>query len=290
MKKILNFGSLNIDFVYKVPHFVRPGETLQSISLEQFAGGKGANQSVALAKAGAEVFHAGKVGHDGLWLKEKLHHYGVDVTHVIEGKNSNGHAMIQVDKEGQNAIILYPGTNKEIEKSEIEKAFAAFNEGDYLLLQNEINLMDMLIKMGHEKGLKVCFNPAPMDSKVLDYPLECVSVLIVNETEGCALAGTKDQGAILKILGEKYPHAEILLTTGSEGASYFYEGKELHLPAEKVQVVDTTAAGDTFIGYFLAEKTQERPIEVCLQTAMHAAAKCVTKEGAMDSIPSRSEL
>ncbi len=280
--KILNFGSLNIDYVYKVPHFVQPGETISSSALETFAGGKGANQSVALARAGAQVFHAGKIGRDGRWLKEELTGDGVDTTYLFQSDSNNGHAIIQVDESGQNAIVLFAGANKEITKEEIDQTFSYFDKGDFLLLQNEINHVDYLIQKGHEKGLKVCFNPAPMTQEVHNYPLDLVDLFILNETESANLAQTE--------LVKRFPNAEVILTLGKGGASYYYKEKHLHVPAREVKVVDTTAAGDTFIGYYLAAMLEGQSAQYALNFATEASALCVTRKGAQPAIPLKSQL
>lgn len=285
--KILNYGSLNIDHVYQVPHFVQPGETLTSTSLHMFAGGKGANQSVALARAGAAVFHAGKIGKDGLWLKEKLAQNGVNTQFIDEGTLSNGHAMIQIDPQGENAILLYGGANQEIEKEEVICTLSKFEVGDCLLLQNEINLIPFLIEQGAKQQLEVCFNPAPFTPEVLDYPLELVKLLIVNEIEGAALTGMKNEEKMLEQLCKLFPKSEILLTAGASGSYFASQSKMIHIPAFPANVVDTTAAGDTFIGYFLAARVQGKSLQEALNDATQAAALCVSKEGAMDSIPSR---
>lgn len=285
--KILNYGSLNIDHVYQVPHFVQPGETLTSASLHMFAGGKGANQSVALARAGATVFHAGKIGKDGLWLKEKLEQNGVNTQFIEEGNFNNGHAMIQVDPQGENAIILYGGANQEIEKEEVLCTLSKFEAGDFLLLQNEINLIPFLIEQGAKQQLEVCFNPAPLTPELLDYPLELVKLLIVNEIEGAALTGKKNEEEILEHLCTRFPKSEILLTVGAGGSYFASQNETIHVSAHPTDVVDTTAAGDTFIGYFLAARMQNKSVQEALNDATQAAAICVSKEGAMDSIPSR---
>lgn len=283
--KILNYGSLNIDKVYRVPHFVKPGETLTCSSLESFAGGKGANQSVALARAGATVFHAGKIGGDGLWLKEKLNSNGVNTQFISTCLEGSGHAMIQVDNLGENSIILYSGANQEINKEDIQNTLSKFEAGDYLLLQNEINLVDYLIKEGSERGLHVCFNPAPFDKNILRYPLKFIKMLIVNEVEGAGLTGKQSEIAIIDQLHQLLPHVEIILTVGKKGAYYRYKNESIHIPAEQINVVDTTAAGDTFIGYFLAARLQDKPIKEALKIATHASALCISKKGAIDSIP-----
>ena len=247
--KILNFGSLNIDYVYKVPHFVKPGETLASQYFETFFGGKGANQSTALARAGATVSHAGKIGPEGKRLKEQLQSDGVDVTHIIEGSTPNGHACIQVDTKGQNAILIYPGSNGEVTKEEIETTLNQFGEGDFLLLQNEISCVDALIKLGNERGLKVCFNPAPMNPSVREYPIGLVNTLIVNETEAQALSKKENMEEAIEQLIKLYPQTELIITLGKLGVVYRYQTEKYEIPACSVNVVDTTGAGDTFIGF-----------------------------------------
>jgi ribokinase len=288
--KILNFGSLNIDYVYQVDHFVRPGETLSCESFNKFAGGKGNNQSVALARAGASVFHAGKVGKDGIWLKEKLEDEGVDVSNIEISDGASGHAVIQVNKEGENSIIIHGGANQEIQAAGALKVINKFSEGDHLLLQNEISETGEIIKQGHEQGLKIVLNPAPMDEKVLEYPLELIDYFIVNEVEGEQLTGENDPELIIEAMRKKFTGSHVILTLGEKGAVYAKNDTLIKVPAKKVTAIDTTAAGDTFTGYFLAFLLEGTDIECCMEIACSAAAKCVTKEGAVDSIPKRAEL
>lgn len=288
--KILNYGSLNIDHIYRVPHFVKPGETLASSSLNHFAGGKGANQSVALARAGATVFHAGKIGNDGAWLKEKLDQNNVNTQFITEGTLNNGHAIIQVDDKGENAIVFYPGANQEVTKEEIDTTLSKFDPGDYLLLQNEINLIPYLIEKGHSHDLKVCYNPAPMGHEVANYPLHLCHLLIVNKVEGEALARGGADKKILQTLVKRFPDTEVLLTVGSEGAYHQRGEKQTFQEGEKVKVVDTTAAGDTFIGYFLAALINKKPVQDALAIATKASTLCIQKKGAMDAIPTREEV
>lgn len=288
--KVLNFGSLNIDYVYRVPHIVEPGETLASRSLRTFAGGKGANQSVALARAGAETFHAGKVGPDGKWLVEKLSGCSVNTEFIRVDEAPTGHAIIQVDEEGQNAIVLFPGANHRITREMIDETLARFTEGDLLLLQNEINEIPYLMESGHARGMKICFNPAPFGKEILSYPLNLIDILVANETEGMSLARTDIEAALMYELHDLVPRAEILLTLGETGVVYRSDSGDLSLPAPKVTAVDTTAAGDTFIGYYLASLCHGHEVKRALEIACQAGALCVTRQGAMDSIPSLEEV
>lgn len=285
--KILNYGSLNIDKVYQVPHIVKPGETISSRSFLTFAGGKGANQSVAIARAGKKVYHAGKVGRNGQWLVKKIAGFGVNTHFIRTIKDNTGHAVIQVAKNGENAIFLHPGANLQITRAEIDNVLCHFSAGDALLLQNEINEVAHLIHAAHDRQMLVCLNPAPMDRQVEKYPLHKVNMLILNETEGAALSGKAEIEAILDSLAKKMPESEIVLTLGKQGAiARLPDQRIIKASSVKVETVDTTAAGDTFIGYYLAGRvTGKNPAE-CLRLACAAAAVCVTRPGAMDSIPS----
>jgi ribokinase len=288
--RILNFGSLNIDYVHRVDHIARPGETIAGRSLEVFAGGKGANQSVALARAGAEVSHAGRVGEDGRWLLEKLSGAGVGVSLVeIDPEVKTGHAVIQVEDGGENAILLHGGANRAITPDQIERALSGFGKGDVLLLQNEVNSAPSVIAAAADRGLSVCLNPAPMTCEVRGWPLDKVSLLIVNETEGEALCGEGDPWEMLPKLTEM-TGGEVIVTLGSQGALYAGPGEAIHQPAIEADAVDTTAAGDTFTGYYLARRAAGDPVEQALKTAAAAAALCVAKAGAMDSIPDHIEV
>ncbi|MCJ7765665.1 MAG: ribokinase [Thiovulaceae bacterium] len=286
--KIINFGSINIDHVYNVDHFVRPGETLESESYRLFCGGKGANQSIALARAGAEVHHAGRIGPEGLWLKEKLEGSGVDVSLVKIIDAPTGHAIIQVNREGENAIIIHGGANRSFSDEEIEKVMESAEAGDYLLLQNETNAVEKVLRKG--KGVTVVFNPAPMSEAVNRYPLELVDIFIINAVEGEALTGQNDPGMILNAMQKRYPKSRIVLTLGKEGVRYAHNKQHIKVAALKVETIDTTGAGDTFIGYFLAGLMQGSDIEQCLKRAVKASALCVTRRGAADSIPLLEEL
>ena len=283
---ILNFGSLNIDLVYQVEHIARPGETIASSSHQVFAGGKGANQSAALARAGASVFHAGQVGPDGQWLVDKLAGLGVDVQHIRVGDAPTGHAIIQVDRQGQNSIVLFAGANAQIDRGAIDAALSCFNQGDILLLQNEINDVSYIIAAASERDLIICLNPAPFGPEVCAYPLELVDLLIVNETEATGLAGASEPAALAALC----PRAQIALTLGAAGVKYRSPSEEFHLPAPQVEAVDTTGAGDTFIGYFLQGLTASMTARDAIARAVKAAALCVTRPGAMDSIPASDEI
>ncbi|MCK5805417.1 MAG: ribokinase [Lentisphaeria bacterium] len=288
--KVLNFGSLNVDHVYGVEHIVRPGETLATSSYNRFPGGKGANQSVALARAGAEVLHAGMVGSDSVWLRERLLSEGVGVEQVLVSDGPGGHAVIQVDRHGQNSIFLFGGANLAITEEHIASALDACVPGDFLLLQNEINVTEELIRAGVDAGLRVCFNPAPMTPDVCSFVLDGLALLIVNEHEGAALSGEGEPDGILEALRARYPDTAVCLTLGARGARYRDGEIDLQCPAYPGDPVDTTAAGDCFIGFLLAGLAADEPVENALKRASQAAALSVTRPGAMDAMPTLGEI
>lgn len=288
--KIINFGSLGNDYVYDVAHFVKPGETLSAKSLNQFAGGKGLNQSIAMAKAGAQVMHVGLVGEDGLHLKQKLADLNVDVSLIKEVPGPSGHAIIQVTPNGENSIIIHGGANHQFNLELIQQALDKAEPGDVVLLQNEINDIPQILEQAKSKKLPVVFNVAPCTPETKHFPLDLVDLFIINETEGQMLTDESQPDLIFKKLMDRYKQAAFVLTLGEQGAKYFDQKQRITVPAETVPVVDTTAAGDTFTGYFLAHWLKGNPIESCLKVASCAAAVCIGKKGASASIPSPSEL
>lgn len=288
--QVLNMGSINIDHVYEVDHFVRPGETLDSLSYRTFAGGKGFNQSIALARAGVPVLHAGKIGQDAGWLRQRLADEGVDTHFVVQGAMSTGHAVIQVVPDGENAIFLFAGANKCITEAELAAALAACAPGDYLLLQNETSSVALAMQKAQSLGLRIVFNPAPMSAEVQQYPLEWVDIFVLNESEAEALTGKTDLLDVVESMRQRFPNAATVLTQGQSGATYFDADTLLHEAAQSVVPIDTTAAGDTFIGYFLAELILSGNPASALASGCRAAALCVTRAGAADSIPTRHEV
>lgn len=289
MAKILNFGSLNVDYVYHMDHFVLPGETLTSSARDVNCGGKGLNQSIAAASSGATVFHAGKIGRDGTMLTDVLNARGVDTSLVEISRGPSGHAIIQVDKTGQNSIILFPGANREIDSSSIERALENFAEGDYLILQNEISRIPEIMKAGASKGMKIVFNPSPITDDIASFPLELVDIFVLNEIEGEVLSGEKEPKDIIRVLRSKYPGALVLLTLGKNGS--ILAGKDVFLTygIHSAPVVDTTAAGDTMLGFFTGLLASGIGYEEALSTATKAAAVTVSRKGAAPSIPTLEE-
>lgn len=288
--KIYNIGSANVDYVYQVPHFVRPGETLSASSMQVFPGGKGLNQSVALGKAGADAIHCSLVGESDGWLIQMLRDAKVDTTYTKAISGPSGHAIIQVDENGQNCILLFAGANHCFTAEHFEKVLENAEAGDILLVQNEINGLNELFEIAHRKQMQIALNPSPFHESLLQLPLAYVTYWILNETEGKGFTGKEDFQDILDALYSRYPNSNVILTAGKDGA-YFRSAKEqLFVPAQKVQAVDTTAAGDTFTGYFLAMIAKGSTVEDAMKTATKAAAITVSRKGAAVSIPWANEV
>ncbi len=285
--KILNFGSLNLDFVYTVDHFVRPGETISSISRQEFYGGKGLNQSIAIARSGVTVYHAGAVGRsDGKVLIDILNMNKVNTDHIkLYDGVPTGHAVIQVDKEGQNCILLYGGTNQMITKEQVDSTLLNFSKGDFIILQNEINLLDYIIEEAHKKGLIIVLNPSPMNEKIYSLRLDYVDYFMLNEVEASEICGHAPNHLLIESLSSKYPEAKIVLTLGEKGAIYRYKNFTVEHGIFEVPVIDTTGAGDTFTGYFIGSIAQGYDVKESLRLASLAAAISVSKKGAETSIP-----
>ena len=288
--KILNLGSLNIDKTYSVKRFVQPKETIQALDYEEFCGGKGLNQSVALAKAGAAVCHAGCVGQGGGMLRQTLESYGVDTAYLKETETLQGNAVIQVDRSGQNCILLYGGSNRRLTEAQISETIARFSPGDWLILQNETNLLPELVDAGFAKGMRVVLNPSPYNESIAQVDLSKVSWLLVNEVEAKQCSGTDEPEKVWVYLHERYPSLSLLVTLGGDGSAAFTGTERVRQAAFPVKAVDTTAAGDTFTGYFIAGLMEKRPLAECLRRASMAAAVSVTRPGAAPSIPEKEEV
>ncbi len=288
--KILNFGSCNIDIVYDVDHIVRPGETISAESVEYFVGGKGLNQSVALANAGAEVYHAGCIGADGEILRSFMEKSGVKLDYLRVTDDKSGQATIQVDKNGENAIFLYKGANHGITKEYIDSVLSDFSEGDFLVVQNEINNVGYIVEKAHERGMKIVFNPAPFNEDTTEIDLSKLYCIIPNETECAGYSGSEDYKAFADFIRKNHPDLKAVVTLGKEGCVYIDKNNEILQPAYSVKAVDTTAAGDTFVGYYVAEISRGKEPCEAIKTACAASAITVSRKGAAPSIPEYDEV
>ena len=283
---IYNLGSINADHVYRVPHLPGPGETLAAHSLQTGLGGKGANMSVAAARAGSHVAHIGAVGGDGLWARDRLTEYGVDTRHITQLDVQTGHAIINVDDAGENAITLLSGANQEIPNDAISRALSGADTGDVLVMQNETNGQKFCAESGSKLGFRVCYAAAPFEADAVKAVLPFLDFLILNAIEAEQLEAALD----MKI--EAMDVADIIVTLGSDGARWINssEGIDQHFEALKVTPVDTTGAGDTFTGYVLSGLDRGLSMPQAISLAMRAAALMVTRMGTADVIPDLKEV
>ena len=281
--KALVLGSINIDKTYSVARLAHPGEPVHATSLKESPGGKGLNQAVSLKRAGLDVYIAGCVGADGNMPLELLKAVGVNTDNVLKCAEPTGHAIIQVDSDGLNNIIVFGGANRLVTTEMIDRVLDKFNKGDLLVLQNEISNTAYAIQAGAQRGLKVVFNPSPLNKEVLKYPIGNVSLLILNETES-EFFGGRDR------LCSLYPNTEILITLGDKGSIFVKNGKkDLFCPAFSVTAKDTTGAGDTYTGFCLAGIAHGMDIAAAMRFASAAAALSATKAGAAESVPTFEE-
>ena len=287
---IYNFGSINLDHLYQLDHFVRPGETMASDSYQCLLGGKGANQSVALAKAGADVKHVGAVHHSDQAVIDQLESLSVNTDLIKRVDTATGHAIIQLTKAAENSIILYQGANHTLSEAQIDQVLSSASAGDWVLLQNETNLIEYTMRKAQQQQVKVAFNPAPMDAELTKHVLEFVDLLIVNEVEGMDLMGTTDIDSTIAAFPKAYPELAVLMTLGKAGVCYFSGNETLSVDAFSVDAVDTTAAGDTFIGYCLSSLMSGDDMTQAITRACAASAICVTRLGAASSIPTQDEV
>jgi len=292
--KILNFGSLNVDYVYSVDYFVRAGETLKANSREVLPGGKGLNQSVALARAGAQVYHAGCIGADGEFLRELLNKKGVNTEYLRTIDGMQGHTIIQVDKKGENCILLYGGTNRSIGDSQIDETLAHFGQGDWLVLQNEVNSLPRIVDAAFARGMRIVLNPSPYEEGLKEVDFGKLSWLLVNEVEACQCSGSDEPERAWDVLHARYPRLSVLITLGSAGSIAHAVGPDgvdtVRQQAFRADAVDTTAAGDTFTGFFIGGLAEGRPLNECMRRASMASAISVTRMGAAVSIPKVEEV
>lgn len=281
---IYNLGSINADYIYQVPHLPVPGETLAATALTRELGGKGANQSVAASRAGAQVIHVGAVGPDGAWAISELEGHGVDCTYVTMLDSLTGHAIINVDTSGENAIVIFPGANQEQSLTDVESAFLVAGQGDFLLLQNETNLQADVAKLARSKDMTVVYSAAPFSPDSVRAVLPYVDILVMNSVEFSQLT---------EVLGDTIsdlPAMVQIVTKGSAGVDWIENETTRHVPAPQVKPVDTTGAGDCFAGYVVAGLAEGMSPEEALRLGTSAAALQIQRRGTAGAIPIRSDV
>lgn len=289
--KVLNIGSMNLDYVYSVDHIIQPGETEATGGMNIFLGGKGINQSIALAKAGAEVYHGGLLGEDGQPFLDACQEYGVHSQYIRKIEGRTGHTIIQIDKNAQNCILLFGGANQMLTENYVDEVLKDFEAGDLLLLQNEVNMLPYIVDQAYAKGMQIALNPSPFNEKLKEVDMKKISIFLLNEVEGGQITGgLTNPDEVLAKMQEMFPHAKIVLTLGKDGAMYAEGNQKFYQPIFPVKAIDTTAAGDTFTGYFLAGMIEGMPIPETLKMSAKASSIAVTRQGAVPSIPYKEEV
>ncbi|KAA9006837.1 ribokinase [Histidinibacterium aquaticum] len=281
---VWNLGSINEDIVYSVPHIPAAGETLAATQMRHYLGGKGANMSVALARAGAEVRHIGAIGQSSDWIVDRLSGAGVDTRHIARLPFATGHAIIVVDDAGENAITLFPGANAEIPVETVQGALSEAKTGDWFLAQNETVLQEESATLAKDLGLRVAYAAAPFSAGAARAMVPMTDLLVLNAVEAAQLEEASGQGIA------DLPVADVIVTRGAEGCDWVTAEGTRHFEALKVEPVDTTGAGDTFTGYLLAGLDRGASMEEAIELAQRAAALMVTRHGTSDVIPDIAEV
>ena len=247
-----------------------------------------------MARAGAKVYHANCIGADGAFLRALLEESGVDTAYLRPTDEMQGHAVIQVDKKGENCILLYGGSNRVVTQAQIDETLAGFEAGDWLVLQNEINLLPRIVDAAYDKGMRIALNPSPYEDSLREVDFSKLSWLLVNEVEASQISGSDDPERAWDVLHARYPALSVLITLGGAGsvAHRVSDGgvETARQEAFRVQAVDTTAAGDTYTGYFIGGLAEGRPLAECMKRASLASSISVTRAGAAVSIPERAEV
>ena len=288
--KVLVFGSLNIDTIYKLEHIVQPNETISASGCEISAGGKGLNQAMAFAKTGLPVYIASNLGRNGQVLADTLKSGNVDISLLNHVDEDSGQAIIQVDKAGNNAIIVSGNCNEHISEAYIDSVLPHFEKGDILVIQNENNNLHLIIEKAKAAGLIIVFNPSPYNHVIETLPMDKIDYLFINEVEGRQLSGSDNEKEIPRLILERYPAIKVILTLGERGAVYADENQYVYEPAIKTEVVDTVGAGDTFTGYFIYGIMSRKSVKECLNMASTASSIVIGRHGAGNSIPTLDEV
>ena len=297
MKNICVIGSLNMDLVVNVDTMPKPGQTIIGSNFKEVPGGKGANQAVAMARLNGNVSMIGKVGEDGFGqtLINSLKNDKVDTTYIQTAKGATGVALITVDKNAQNSIVVSPGANFEVKEDDIDNNIEAIKNSDIVVLQLEtpLNTIKYALNKAKELNKYTILNPAPavkLDNEII----KNVDLLTPNETEleiisGVSIETEEDIQKAAQIMIEKGVK-ELIVTLGSKGSLYINKEKSMFKKAYKVEAVDTTAAGDSYTGALAVALSQDKNIEDAMDFASKVGALSVLKEGAQSSLPTLEDV
>ncbi len=290
--KILVFGSLGIDYSYWIPHFLKEGEELRASRFERLPGGRGLKQATSIAKSGEEVYFAGCIGKDGLFLKEYMEENGVDTGCLKISDAPQSHAIKQRYGDNEYSIISYGQTNNEIDESYIDNVLERFDSGDIILIQNEIGNIPYIIDKAYERGMRVFFNPSPFDEELRSIDYSKVDTLILSEKEAEELTGVLDVRSFCEYFRKYHKNLKVLLTLGAIGGIYLDGEFELSFPSYSEAQEAVGSSGDTFVGYFVSGIRKGLQIEKILKKASCASALVVLskRNNMLPTVPSSAEV
>jgi len=288
--KVLCVGSLNIDHVYNVDHIVSKGETILASKVEKYPGGKGLNQAISLSKIIDNVYMYGYVGEDSQLLFKQLKESNIDTRYITMTNHPTGHAIIQVDRLGENSIVVSAGANKQFSTSRNKEVISRFDKGDFLVIQNEINGIAEIISLGKKQGMKIILNPSPFNSSITKELMLNVDYLILNKKEAIQLSSPEKPLECIALILRDFPNINIVLTLGENGAYFANKKTRVFQESFKVTVKDTTCAGDTFLGYFIGSLINGETLKTAMINAAKASSICIQQSGASSSIPSFCEV
>ena len=281
---IYNLGSINVDHLYMLERIPKPGETLSSLETHITIGGKGLNISVAANRSGADVRHIGVVSSADPSVLDMIAGLGLDSALISQVDVQTGHAIIYVDENSENSIVVHGGANLCFSESQIRTALSSAQPDDWLVLQNETNANEIGISIAREKGMQIALVAAPFNAKTMPEQIEKVDLVSMNKTESElfeVISGTSI-GNLKSI--------DFLITYGADGAVFLSDGEARRIAAHKVHSIDTTGAGDTFFGVFMAHYTSRGCVETALKKANAAAALIVQRRGVASVVPSQKEI
>lgn len=283
--KVLNFGSMHLDHVYRISKLLKSGDSAFTKSLETLPGGKGVNQSIAIKRAGVDVIHAGNIGNDGELIYYTLLKEGINVDYVKRSNEVCGHAIIHRSDEKEHTIVVHSGASKMITMDYIDEVFRDFEKEDILLVQGELNHTDYIIKSAVEKGMKCFFYPAPFLEEFKAYDLSEIETLIIHENDICTLTGIEEEEKAVAYYLKKN-NSNLLVISMNKGLLY-YDKKRKETKHTNITMDShcRTYASDVLIGYFIAGIVQNLPIKEILEKAASAKKIAMKDKNILFTIP-----
>ena len=281
---IYNLGSINVDHVYQLVCFPVEGETIPASDYDVGLGGKGANQSIAALNAGGSVIHIGSIGFENDWILRFFSDLGLNTSGIKQSKKATGHAVIYLNENGENTIVLHPGANYDLQLSDIRSSLSTSKSGDWFLLQNETNLGYEAAILAQKRGLKIAYSAAPFNSKKVQKIFPLCDLVVLNEVE------LKQCYSNIANFDDLTKKINLVITKGRAGVECRIKARSFTLPSFLVTPVDTTGAGDTFLGFLVAALDNRVEMETAIKVSLAAAALQITRKGAISAIPGKDAV